>query len=94
MKMFLYSLVALIVLVSTAEAQRWGHYRGGGGDFVGGVVGGVIGGVIGGAIANRPRDYGYVREYDPVAECARRFRSYNPETGFYRGYDGYLRRCP
>jgi hypothetical protein len=26
--------------------------------------------------------------------CARRFKSYNPETGMYRGRDGRLHPCP
>ena len=31
---------------------------------------------------------------DAIDYCIRRFRSYNPETGLYRGYDGRLRPCP
>lgn len=88
-------LIALLLLsVSPADAQRWRDRDHGRRDFhhdrrdrhrdsgIGGFIGGVIGGIIRG------------QESDPVGECARRFRSYNPETGFYRGFDGYLRRCP
>lgn len=33
--------------------------------------------------------------YDPDVEyCIRRFRSYNPETGYYKGFDGRYHRCP
>jgi hypothetical protein len=35
--------------------------------------------------------YGYG---DPVAECAARFRSYNPATHTYIGYDGRPHHCP
>jgi hypothetical protein len=28
------------------------------------------------------------------ALCARTFRSFNPQTGLYRTYDGRLLRCP
>jgi hypothetical protein len=81
-----------------AMAQWRGHggYRGGGG-FGGAVLGGVIGGVIGSAMT-RPR---YQPQYqpepvyqDPMDYCIQRFRSFNPETGFYLGFDGIYRRCP
>jgi hypothetical protein len=29
-----------------------------------------------------------------VASCIRRFRSYDPHSMTYRGYDGLRRRCP
>jgi hypothetical protein len=31
---------------------------------------------------------------DPVAYCARRFRSYDPVTGTYVGYHGVRHHCP
>ncbi|MBB6307878.1 BA14K family protein [Xanthobacter tagetidis] len=31
---------------------------------------------------------------DAVAYCMQRFRSYNPATGTYTGYDGYQHPCP
>jgi len=86
-------LGALIVVFATsADAQGWrrDHYRHhGGGDFLGGFIGGVLGGVI----ANQPY-YDRQPYYDPVADCMRRFRSYQPELGIYYGYDGRARRCP
>ncbi len=91
-------LAATIIVISVlpASAQRWErdryrhHDRG---DDVGRVLGGIIGGVIIGA--TRPRYYEPPPVYtDPVAYCIQRFRSYDPETGYYLGYDGQYRRCP
>jgi hypothetical protein len=31
---------------------------------------------------------------DPVAYCQQRFRSYDPGSGTYLGYDGYRHPCP
>jgi hypothetical protein len=31
---------------------------------------------------------------DPVAYCLQRFRSYDPRSGTYLGYDGYRHPCP
>ncbi len=92
-------LVASIIVASMlpAGAQRWDR-RGGWehhdrGDDVGRLLGGIIGGVIVGA--TRPRYYEPPPVYvDPVAYCIERFRSYNPETGYYLGFDGQYRRCP
>jgi hypothetical protein len=43
-------------------------------------------------------DYGYTSElpaYDSsVAYCMQRFRSYDPASGTYLGYDGYRHPCP
>ena len=43
-------------------------------------------------------DYVYVRDYcvpeDTIKYCMRRFKSYNPRTGTYLGYDGYRHPCP
>lgn len=75
--------------------------------FWGGFAGGALGGVAGNVISNymmRPQappvqyapapQYAPVQQIDPVAYCMQRFRSYNPETGLFRGYDGQYRRCP
>ena len=32
--------------------------------------------------------------YDPVAYCLRRFRSYDPLSGTYLGFDGFRHPCP
>ncbi len=91
--------LALPVLSSPADAQgrHRGWDRGGGWEQPRPDVGRIIGRVIGGAIeATRPRYYPPPQPTygDEVEYCIQRFRSYNPETGFYRGYDGLLRRCP
>jgi hypothetical protein len=43
-----------------------------------------------------PGPYYYAPGYagDPVAYCMQRFRSYNPATGTYMGYDGRPHPCP
>ncbi|WP_309242867.1 BA14K family protein [Lichenibacterium dinghuense] len=43
--------------------------------------------MIGGAVASA------ARANSSVAYCERRFRSYNPATGTYLGYDGLRHRC-
>jgi hypothetical protein len=84
---------------------RWRGRRAGAA-FAGAAIG-IIGAII--ASQARPRyyyDYGayyygppvyYVPPplYDPaVAYCMRRFRSYDPYSGTYLGYDGYRHPCP
>ena len=70
-----------------------------------GVIGGLAAGaIIGGAIANSQRRYYepppyYGRAYypppdDAVAYCMQRFKSYDPRSGTYLGYDGYRHPCP
>ena len=61
------------------------HY-GYGGAAIGGLAAGAI---IGGAIANSQ-----ARAADSVASCAQRFKSYDPASGTYLGYDGRRRSCP
>jgi hypothetical protein len=80
----------------------WGH-RGGWG--VG--AGLAAGAIIGGALASRPYYGGYGAGYydDPGyyaavpgggndAYCAQRFKSYDPASGTYLGYDGVRHPCP
>ena len=39
--------------------------------------------------------YGFGYSADaPEAYCMRRFRSYDPNSGTYLGYDGYRHPCP
>ena len=85
----------------TATAGQTGleqaRFRGrgfGGGDAGLGIGLGILGGlIIGGALENQYQ-YGY---YDgPVYSngyCARRFRSYDPSSGTYLGYDGQRHYC-
>lgn len=84
----LLAAVTLAVSISPSDAGR--RHRSDG-DFWGGFVGGLLAGPP--RYRERER-YAPEMPFDPVADCARRFRSYDPSTGFYRGYDGYLRRCP
>ena len=70
-----------------ADAARWGP------GFGAGLLGGAI---IGGILA----PYYAVPYYGPgyggnaVSYCMQRFRSYDPGSGTYLGYDGYRHPCP
>jgi len=84
---------------TTADARCYGCAVG---------AGIVAGAIIGGAIANsQPRYYGPGPGYyyggpgyygpppaDAVAYCMDRFKSYDPRSGTYLGYDGYRHPCP
>lgn len=81
-----------------------GGYYGGYG--YGGLGLGLAAGVIGGALlaSQAPyygyTDYGYSAAYPGYgsggaqAYCQSRFKSYNPATGTYLGYDGLRHSCP
>ncbi len=77
------------------------YYRRGGGGA--GVAAGVIGGMMLGGMLAGPRYYGYAPgpAYGPgygggdaVGYCMRRFKSYDPRSGTYLGYDGFRHPCP
>ena len=88
---------------SSVEAVRWGHRFGWG--LGAGLLGGAI---VGGALA--APYYGEPYYYPPAAYgpgyypapgiggdasyCASRYRSYDPATGTYLGYDGVRHPCP
>ena len=62
--------------------------------MIGGLAAGAI---IGGAIASQQAQAApvYVApNSDAVAYCAQRFRSYDPQSGTYLGYDGLRHACP
>jgi hypothetical protein len=68
-----------------------------------GIAAGVIGGVIiGNAIANSRREREYYDDRprrvevddDEIEYCIRRFKSYDPDSGTYMGYDGVRHPCP
>jgi BA14K-like protein len=79
-----------------------------GGNIAAGIIGGaIIGGIIASQpryYYGTPYYYGapypvyrrpYYTPYDPaVAYCARRFRSYDPYSMTYLGYDGFRHPCP
>ncbi|MBB4038889.1 hypothetical protein GGR34_000518 [Microvirga flocculans] len=52
----------------------------------------AAGALIGGAIASQPMVTGSVGS--AAAYCAQRYRSYNPATGTFTGYDGRQHPCP
>jgi len=102
--------IGATLLVAAAPAQaRWhgGWHRGGGWGWGAG-AGFAAGALLGGALASRPYYYGpgyyegYAYEPAPVygggggdeAYCMRRFRSYDPASGTYLGYDGLRHPCP
>lgn len=94
--------------VETVQYRRGWHGRYGGAGIGGaGIAGALIGGAIIGA--TQPYGYyGYAPGYygpayvapapyvggDAVGYCAQRFRSYDPYSGTYLGYDGLRHPCP
>ena len=76
--------------------RGWGYY--GGGFAAGAILGGLLA-----APYYYPRPYyyygpsyyyyGYPSE-EAVLYCMRRFKSYDPRSGTYLGYDGYRHPCP
>jgi hypothetical protein len=86
-----------------------GHRGGGFGGALGGfAAGAIIGGALGAAsgpyYGYGPDYYGYGYAPGPVvieggggsaeAYCEQRFRSYDPSSGTYLGYDGLRHPCP
>ncbi len=78
------------------QVQRRRDYRGGrrdnrrgrrddGGAVAAGILGGLF---LGAVIANQ------AQQNRSVEYCVRRYRSYDPRSGTYLGYDGYRHRCP
>ena len=89
---------------SSVEAVRYRHGHGGAALGLG-----IAGALIGGAIIGATQPYGYYPPgyYGPVyvapapyvgddavGYCMRRFRSYDPYSGTYVGYDGLRHPCP
>jgi hypothetical protein len=94
---------ALIKAVPTVtQSVQW---RGGGWGWGAPIAGGLIAGaIVGGALAT---PYGYYGPgyypppvaYGPppgdaIAYCMQRFKSYDPNSGTYLGYDGGRHPCP
>jgi hypothetical protein len=92
---------SLATSAATPQPVRWRHYGGwrhhgwhrgwrrgyyGPGAVVGGLAAGAI---IGGAIANSQ-----ARAGNNDAYCFNRFKSYDPASGTYLGYDGSRHPCP
>jgi hypothetical protein len=81
----------------------WHHHHGGGWGGVG--AGLAAGALIGGAIAASQAPYYYGPGYgyapgpayvegDAVSYCMQRYKSYDPRSGTFLGYDGLRHPCP
>jgi hypothetical protein len=89
---------------AAVQTVRWrgrhgGYYHrhrrgyGPGAEIAGGIIGLAAGAAIAGAAA-APPPQAYYGGGDAVAYCMQRFRSYDPRSGTYLGYDGYRHPCP
>lgn len=87
------------MLPSVAHAQ-WHHHggHGWGGFAAGAAAGAILGGILAAPYyAQGPYYYPATPGYyggDAVRYCMQRFRSYDPGSGTYLGYDGYRHPCP
>jgi hypothetical protein len=71
------------------------RYRYGNGAAVGAITGLAAGAIIGGALANSANQPVYAAPGgNAVAYCMQRFKSYDPASGTYLGYDGLRHPCP
>jgi hypothetical protein len=102
MKKSIIAGAAALVLAGTiaagsADARPWHrhHHHGGWGAALGGFAAGAL---IGSALAPRPAYPVYGAAPYPtageVAYCEQRFKSYDPASGTYLGYDGNRHPCP
>jgi hypothetical protein len=91
---------ALALAVATPANAYWHHHHGWGGPLAGFAAGAIIGGAL---AAQQPYYYGPEPYYGPayayepgpsVGYCEAHFKSYNPATGEYLGYDGNYHPCP
>jgi BA14K-like protein len=74
--------------------RPYGYYRRDyGGAAAAGVAGLAAGALIGGAIASQQAP-AYGAAPNTVAYCSQRYRSYDPASGTYLGYDGLRHPCP
>ena len=83
---------SVLVIAPAAQAQAYygrhyhryyNGYDNGGGALAAGFLGLAAGMLLSGAINDRGGSY-----------CADHFRTYNPATGTYMGYDGLRHSCP
>jgi len=88
------------IIGGAAGAIIGGVAGGGRGAAIGAGVGAATGAIIG--AESQRRRYGPAGYYepapavagDPIAYCMQRFRSYDPTTQTYLGYDGFRHPCP
>jgi hypothetical protein len=105
-KLAVAAIVGATLLLAAAPTQaRWyGHHHHHGGNWGAGVAGFAAGALIGSALAPRPYyggpayyygepSYAYAPD-DAEGYCEQRFRSYDPRSGTYLGYDGRRHPCP
>ena len=92
------ALTAISTLAVSPADARWRHHHHGGG---GAAIAGFAAGALLGSMLAAPRPYYYRRaapyyydDDDAVRYCMSRFRSYDPCSGTYLGYDGYRHPCP
>ena len=99
-----------IVAISPADARWRGHgHYGGGGAIAGFAAGAILGGVLAaqpygyygpgygygyGPVYGPGYGPGYIEGGDAVGYCMSRFRSYDPGSGTYLGFDGMRHPCP
>jgi hypothetical protein len=64
-------------------------------DLAAGLFGFAAGALIGSAVsgANRPAAPGIVNNHEWLAYCSNRYRSFDPASGTYLGYDGQRHPC-
>jgi len=72
-----------------------GYYRRDRGNaLAAGALGLATGAIIGGAIAQSQAQAAPVYGGNTASYCAQRYRSYDPASGTYLGYDGLRHPCP
>jgi len=74
--------------------RRYYYRRDRGNALAAGAVGLATGAIIGGAIAQSQAQAAPAYGSNVHAYCAQRFRSYDPASGTYLGYDGRRHPCP
>lgn len=103
-------IVAMISAMTVASIEPASAAKGRNTAAVAGAAAGLLlGGIIGSQLRDRDRYYEdrgpvyyypaprayYPPPYDPaIAYCMRRFKSYDPYSMTYVGYDGRLHSCP
>jgi hypothetical protein len=94
------ALACALVLAAAPANARWGHHHHGwGGGAAGFAAGALIGSTLASPYYYGPPAYAYDSgpDYaggDAEAYCEQRFRSYDPASGTYAGYDGRRHPCP
>lgn len=61
--------------------------------IIAGILGFALGAAIAGSTQDKERATARLHDPDWTAACARRYRSFDPATGTYLGYDGLRRYC-